>query len=428
MLTIPVMPVDKKCQSGAPLYIMYLSYMFNYYRLGRFLFTLALLITFQLAGLAYGMPQFMYALGIYTLIVLLRLIITTEKINYFDFILDIVFISAIVYLSYGLYTYLTMLYLFPVFFSSVLIRTKRIFLFPLISIILYSAIYFINSAAIEKESILNISLHLLSFSLIAFAGDNLKERMENQARHIRRLEEEKIRMQGYERLYRVSADLAHELRNPLASVSAAVQFLKEGKNCADYVDMLETETKRITSLVNDFLLFSRPSDAQKEDVDIRELVETLCRRQDTAKTVSLNAKDNAIVVANATFMDVALNNIIKNAVEAARTTVKISLKRDEQQSSFAKAGDIYTNVFNDGIVAIDIEDDGPGVDDDLKDKIFEPFFTTKTTGTGLGLAIAYRIINSFGGHILVEKSGMGGVRFTVILPVKPLEKGLNRRH
>ena len=62
---------------------MYMSYLFNYYRLGRFIFAMALFIAFQVAGFAYGMPQLMYAIGIYTIIAMLRLIITTEKINYF---------------------------------------------------------------------------------------------------------------------------------------------------------------------------------------------------------------------------------------------------------------------------------------------------------------------------------------------------------
>ncbi len=107
--------------------------------------------------------------------------------------------------------------------------------------------------------------------------------MEKQEQHIRQLEEEKIKMKGYERLYRVSADLAHELRNPLASISAAVQFLNEGKNDREFIDMLGTETKRLTTLVNDFLLFSRPSDAPKEYVDLSETLQSLLNRPDSDK-------------------------------------------------------------------------------------------------------------------------------------------------
>ncbi len=396
---------------------MYLSSFFNYYRVGRFVFAITLLISFQIAGLPYAIPRLMFILAVYSFVALLRPFIPPKKINYFDFILDIVFISAMVYISFGVYSYLTLLYLFPIFFSSVLIKTKRIVLFPVVSALLYGATYYVSGIIAEKESILNISLHFLSFSLIALAGDNLKVKMEGQERHIKRLEEERIRMKGYERLYRVSADLAHELRNPLASISAAVQFLKEGRNDREFIDMLEADTKRLATLVNDFLLFARPSDAPREDVELSEMLRVLVKHQSTDKKISLHAEEDAVVTANRTFLEVAVNNIIKNAAEAARSGIKITLKSNPPIPPLIKGGEggLFTKGRNRGIT-IEIDDDGEGIDEDLKDKIFEPFVTTKADGTGLGLAIAYRIITGFGGNIMVDKSLLGGARFTIVFP------------
>jgi signal transduction histidine kinase len=390
---------------------MYLSSLFNYYRIGRFIFAIALLIAFQIAGLPYAIPGLMFILAIYSFIALLRLIIFTKKIHYFDFLLDIVFISAMVYISLGVYSYLTLLYLFPIFFSSVIIKTKKIFLLPIISAVLYGASYYISGVVTEKESILNISLHFLSFSLIALAGDNLKERMEKQEQHIKNLEEEKIKMKGYERLYRVSADLAHELRNPLASISAAVQFLNEGRNDREFIDMLNAETKRLTTLVNDFLLFSRPSDAQKEDVDLSETLKTLVNRQNSDKKITLDIKSNAMVIANRTFLEVAINNIIKNAIEAARSEIRVSLKK-------VRSSELGVQSSEKILIEIEIEDDGAGIEEDMKDRIFEPFVTTKAGGTGLGLAIAYRIITGFCGNLTVDRSSLGGAKFTILFPSK----------
>jgi signal transduction histidine kinase len=65
-------------------------------------------------------------------------------------------------------------------------------------------------------------------------------------------------------------------------------------------------------------------------------------------------------------------------------------------------------------IVLEIEDDGPGIDENMKDRIFEPFFTTKVSGTGLGLAIAYRIITGFDGNIFVDSSSLGGARFTIV--------------
>jgi signal transduction histidine kinase len=379
---------------------MYASSFFNYYRIGRFIFALALLIGFQIAGLPYSIPSLRNILVIYIFIVLLRFVVATEKINYFDFLLDIVFISAMVYISIGIYSYLTFMYLFPIFFASVLIKTKKILMFPIISAALYGAVYYNYGILFEREGILTVSLHFLAFSLIALAGDNLKTRMEHQEHYIKRLEEDRIKMQGLERLYRVSADLAHELRNPLASISAAVQFLNEGRSDKEFVDMLMTETKRLTNLVNDFLLFSRPADAPKEDVDLSALLKMLVKDEISDKKIIVTAAADAVITANRTFMEIAVNNIIKNAAEAAKTTVKVALSRKYKA------------------ISIDIEDDGSGINADMRDKIFEPFFTTKTNGTGLGLAIAYRIITSFGGTVFADTSPLGGAKFSIVFPLK----------
>jgi len=377
---------------------MYSSTFFTYYRVGRFIFALALLIGFQIAGLPYAIPSLRNILVIYIFIVLLRLVVATEKVNYFDFLLDIVFISAMVYISFGIYSYLTFIYLFPIFFSSVLIKTKKIFVFPIISAVLYGAVYFSYGVVFEREGIFTVSLHFFAFCLIALAGDNLKIRMEQQEHYIRQLEEDKIKMQGLQRLYRVSADLAHELRNPLASISAAVQFLNEGKTGREFIEMLMTETKRLTNLVNDFLLFSRPTDAPRENVELSAMLKTLIADNKADKKIILSPLNNAVISANTTFIEVALNNIIKNAVEAAKTTVQVGVRNNH-------AG-----------IGIDIEDDGSGISRDMRDKIFEPFFTTKKSGTGLGLAIAYTIITGFGGTLTAGSSLLGGAKFTITFP------------
>jgi len=379
---------------------MYSASFFNYYRIGRLIIGLTLFLSFQVSGIPSRIPNLVYVLLIYNFIALVRIFAKPMKINYFDFFFDIAFVSALVYLTVTTYSYLTLLYLFPIFFASVLIATRKIYVFPVTSAFLYAFVYYAGSVRLEAETLFNLSLHSLSFFLIALAGDTMKRRMETQDKQIARLEEERIRMQGYERLYRVSADLAHELRNPLASVSAAAQFLKEGRTDPDIIDMLDAETKRLSNLVNDFLFFSRPSDAPKESVDLSELVRIVVARQETEKHIISAVDDGAVVEANRTFLDVALSNIVRNGLEAARSLLKVTLHKSRRD------------------LAVEVEDDGRGIDDDARDKIFEPFFTTKSGGTGLGLAISYRIITSYGGTTMVDRSPLGGARFTVTFPRK----------
>lgn len=375
---------------------MQLISFYNYYKIGRFIFALTLFISFHIL---YKIPTFLIILVIYVFIAFIRLFVRNKNVYYTDFILDIMLISYIVYLNINAYSFLTLFYLIPIFLASILIKSGKFFLFPVIASLMYILSLYFSGLFFLDETILNILLHSMSFFIISFAGNAMKEKLEKQEVYIKRLEEEKIRMESYKRLYRVSADLAHELRNPLATISATAQLLREGKNDPELVDMLSEETKRLTNLANDFLLFSRPAEAPQEDVDITDALKILVSHKDSAKKVILETENNVFVLGNRTYLEVALNNIIKNAIEASRSAVIISVKKEKHN------------------VIIDIEDDGPGIDENVKEQIFEPFFTTKKTGTGLGLAISNRIINGYGGSIMFDKSPVGGAKFTVMLPV-----------
>lgn len=366
---------------------------------------ISLLIAFQMAGLLDVAPRLFYILAVYSMVALIRLIMSEHSVGHFDFMLDIVFISAMAYVSAGSYSYITLFYLFPVFFSSLQISKSLIFLYPLIATLLYAVVFGLKGDIWIREGALNIVLHALSFLIMSVAASYLNQKIERQEEYIRRLEEDKIRMQGYKRLYRVSADLAHELRNPLASISAAVQFMREGKDSRDFVDMLGDETTRLTNLVNDFLMFSRPADAPQEDIDIGEMLRTLAEKYGQGVRIATDIEENIHVMGNRVYLDAALGNIVGNAAEAAGSSILIV------------AGISGKSGLEGREILIVIEDDGPGIPESLGDRIFEPFVTTKKTGTGLGLALAYRIITSLGGNIVAGKSQLGGARMAVTLPV-----------
>ncbi|MCI0469176.1 MAG: HAMP domain-containing histidine kinase [Nitrospirae bacterium] len=382
----------------------------QYYKIGRFIFSLALLALFASAGLAQTKTNLMYVLAIYSMVAFARLLKVHEKIGHCDFFLDIIFLSAIIFAGADAYPYLTFLYLFPIFFSAVMTRSKMTFIFPLSSLFFYTIIAVANRPI--GELFLNSSLHLLSFAVIALAGENLKARMDKQERYIKDLEEERIRMKSYERLFNISADLAHELRNPLASISAVAQFLKEGKNYKEFIDVLDFETKRLSDLLNDFLFFSRPSDAPIEEINFVEMLNSVIAYQKGGKDVQLNAPEKVSIITNRIFLEVAVNNVIKNAFEAARSLVKITLTEHHPMAKAIEGAAIGE------FASLVIEDDGAGIDEGIRQRIFEPFFTTKHGGTGLGLSIAHRIITSLGGSISLDSSYVKGACFKIILPLK----------
>lgn len=388
---------------------MYMSVLFNYYMIGRFVFAVALLFSMQVAGFFSFLPTLLGILLIYAAVVLIRVFTSAQRINYFDFLFDIVFLTAVVYLTVATSSFLTLLYLFPIFFSSLVISSKRIFLFPATGIVLYASAFYTSQPWLSTDYILNVLLHAVSFFLIAVAGNAVKERIERQNAYIKRLEEERIRMRGYERLYRVSADLAHELRNPLASISANVQFLREGQTDPELLDMITSDTQRLTNLVSSFLVYARPSEAPAEQVFLDEVVKVLVAHEATGKHVVIENAEHAAIMANRTFVEVAVSNVLKNAVEAAQSSVVVSVKEVLAESVLGRQSQ--------SSLVITVEDDGEGIAPDLQDKIFEPFVTTKPNGTGLGLAIAYRILSSLGGMILFEKSQLlGGAKFSIVFP------------
>ncbi len=371
---------------------------YSYYKIGRVIFAITMFISLHMAEILTKTPLLFSILAIYVFIAIIRFIMRSDSYYYADFILDIILLSSIIYLNVSTYSFLTLFYLLPIFLASVLIKKRALFLFPVFASLMYALSYYLNGLMFLKESISNIFLHSFSFFIMAFAGNAMGDKLEKQDKYIKKLEEEKIKMESYKRLYRVSADLAHELRNPLATISAVTQFLKEGKNNSELIDMLYMETKRLTNLANDFLVYSRPEEAPQEKVDIADILKILIAHKDSSKKLILDMHNSAIVAGNRTYLEAALDNIIKNAIEAAGSSVIISVKKER------------------GNVIIDIEDDGDGIEEGLRDKVFEPFFTTKKTGTGLGLAISNRIIGSFGGTIMLDKSSTGGTRFSVILP------------
>ncbi|HSW63098.1 MAG TPA: ATP-binding protein [Dissulfurispiraceae bacterium] len=387
------------------------SAVFDYYTIGRFILAVSLFIAVQVSHAAGGQEAVSTALGIYCIAAFVRLLAAAYRTHALDFVLDLVFVTVLLYIPAASFSFLSVLYLFPVFFSSLAMRSRLLFVFPALAAGLYLAVFELKLGLSGAESYLNLALHVTSFFLIAFAGNTLREKMARQELYIGRLEAEKIRAQGLERLYRVSADLAHELRNPLASLSAAVQFVQEGQVRKEFLDIIGYETVRLTKLVNDFLLYARPSDAPLEEVSLADVVQILVSHLATPIKIETRISEAPAVLANRTFVEAAVTNVLQNALEAAHSVVRISVSPAAPASGgLPTAGRRAAELI--------IEDDGAGVDASLEETLFEPFVTTKINGTGLGLAIAFRIVAGYGGVIRADRSALGGARFSIVLPAK----------
>ena len=202
----------------------------------------------------------------------------------------------------------------------------------------------------------------------------------------------------------LAAGMAHELRNALTTMRGYIRLLPgAGPNeSARFIAAINEEAEGLVDLLERFLRFAQPRDLRREGVDLTALVDEAAARIRAAfPRVSVSVSgDPTVVVGDSLALGVVVENVLRNAVEAASTTGGSVRVQVEATTVAARA------VF---------DDDGPGVAEDLRERIFLPFFSSKPSG-GLGLALARRFARLHGGDVEHEPRKGGGARFVVWLP------------
>jgi two-component system sensor histidine kinase PilS (NtrC family) len=224
----------------------------------------------------------------------------------------------------------------------------------------------------------------------------------------------------------LAAGVAHEIRNPLASISGAIQMLQTELDLDEdnqaLMQIIRRESKRLDAILTDFLLYARPQTITLAKCDIiHEVIVTVIGllkqdehcSQDTIQ-IQVNAPQNfPKIVCDAQQLKQVFWNIGLNALQAmpqgGTLTIDAALETVEPWE-LDTTGPIQAAVFA-------VSDTGPGIDADTQKNIFYPFYTTKPNGTGLGLAIAHQIIKNHHGSIRVKHSRPQGTTFEVVLPL-----------
>jgi two-component system sensor histidine kinase PilS (NtrC family) len=224
----------------------------------------------------------------------------------------------------------------------------------------------------------------------------------NMEDHVKRVE--KLAAVG-----EMAAGIAHEIKNPLASMSGSIQLLRTGVDVTPVakklMDIVLRETDRLNALANDFLLFARPRSDKTEPVEINSVI---------GETLELFKEDGLLENRINVLQDLSAEawtemdseharqifwNLLLNAAEAIDGTGRIHVSSKTEED----------------MVQVIVQDDGCGMSDEAISKIFDPFFTTKTHGTGLGLSIVYRLLESYNGQLDVQSREGRGTTFTVYL-------------
>lgn len=238
----------------------------------------------------------------------------------------------------------------------------------------------------------------------------------NQRGHlqkVRSLEQEINRKERLSELGNMAATVAHEIRNPLNSVSMGLQRLKaeftptgDSEEYAHFLNLMQDEVRRLNSTVEQFLSLARPLKLNQEQIRIDEFLDeitTLLAADAHASKVDIELKvapNLPPLRADRNYFKQLLLNLMLNAVQAMPGGGKLSVQAVAEKE----------------FLRLNIRDQGIGIEAENLSKIFEPYFTTKTNGSGLGLAIARRIAEAHGGKIAVESWPGQGSCFRVSLP------------
>ena len=234
------------------------------------------------------------------------------------------------------------------------------------------------------------------------------------------LEKQLIHTQKMESIGTLAAGVAHEVGNPLASISALVQVVQRSTSdefAKEKLELIKKQVTRISKIIRDLVDFSRPSnyelqltDINQNIVDAIEITKVGAKAKDILFVLDLNKQIPLLPLISDQIQQIFVN-VLLNAVDAI----------EELENSVTQKKIEITSDLSDENVVITFKDNGKGIPENNLVKVFEPFFTTKQAGkgTGLGLWVSYGIIKSFQGDIKVESKPGKSTTFTITLPIHP---------
>ena len=230
----------------------------------------------------------------------------------------------------------------------------------------------------------------------------------------RQLQDNFEQMKRAERLFalgQLSAGLAHEIRNPLASIAGAAGILQRNfpreRRDAECLEIISKECQRLNGLLTQFLDFARPRSPKYQTTDFGAVVDSVMELAAHAvgkSPIELRKEippDLAPVECDPELLKQVLLNLVINAIQA-----------------MPGGGEVLVSACQrDDRLSLEVRDEGCGIEPADRDRIFDPFFTTKENGTGLGLSVAHQIVEQHSGILTAQANPGKGMKFSVLLPL-----------
>ncbi len=275
------------------------------------------------------------------------------------------------------------------------------------------------AGSIDKA--LEIVLYNVVALITGFLADRLRresekyrstaENLEEKLDEIKNLEEELVRSEKLKALGEMTAGIAHEIKNPLASIKGAAEIVGDEISTDSpkrkLVDIQKREIDRLQNLLERFLTFARPKPLEMEKLDLKDVVSSaidIFRTEDHAVSVDFRHDGSYPVMGNRESLMQIVFNLLRNSEEATDGEGCICIELEK--SIFRRRESVLFSVT----------DSGRGIEPEELEKVFNPFFSKKEEGTGLGLSIVSRIVEQHNAHIEVESKVGKGTRFSIYFP------------
>jgi two-component system sensor histidine kinase PilS (NtrC family) len=365
----------------------------------------------------------LYAVGLYRI---KRLIF----VAYAQIIIDTFIVTVILFVTGNYSSIFSFLYIVVIVYSSILIPIRGTIAIAavcsiqfgiMIDLEYYGVILpfgtddlFLASAYTWNQVIYKILITMTACFAVAFLSSFLSEQVRRTRKELRIMEDHVKRVEKMAAVGEMAAGMAHEIKNPLASLTGSIQLLREDiRYDADHDRLMQIvlrEADRLSSLVTNFLLYARPPAGKVEAMELEKIIIDTAElfekdaNNDGRITTTKNIQSGIWISMDPLHLRQILWNLLINASEAidGHGAIHIEMHGSKNKQAYIK-----------------ISDNGCGMSQENINLIFDPFFTTKASGTGLGLSIVHRILESYDALLDVESEINQGTTF--ILKFKQIE-------
>jgi signal transduction histidine kinase len=339
--------------------------------------------------------------------------------------IDTLIVTLIVFVTGSFASIFSFLYLVVIVYSSLLLYRRGSLIMAALCSAEYSAMIGMEYFGVFKPFVMDAAISAVNYTwthvfykilitmvacfAVGWLSGLLSEQTRRTRRELRALEDHVRRVERLASMGEMAAGMAHEIKNPLASLAGSIQLLQEtmpaGSGAEKLMTIVLRETDRLSDLLNNFLLFARPPAGKVKRIDLATALEEI---------VSLFERDNScrgqIHIVSALARDIRIEmdpvhlrqvmwNLLLNAAEAIEDTGTIDIRLESLKNRKAR---------------IAVSDTGCGIVRERIGAIFDPFFTTKANGTGLGLSMVHSILEAYDCRLDVDSEVGTGTRFTLI--------------